>query len=67
MLDKYINKKVEIAEKMFSYSSTIEGKLMNGPLNKTIGVITAVDDKFIEVDNNMLIAIDFIYRIKIIN
>lgn len=67
MLEKYINKKVEISEKMYSYSSTIEGKFNNGHLNKIIGTITAIDDNFIQLDNNTLVAIKFIYRIEVIN
>lgn len=66
MLNKYLNKKVEIAEKYYNGSSTIEGKLNNGNLNRTIGTITAIDENFIEVDNSILIAIRYIYRIKLI-
>ena len=37
-------------------------------MNKTVGVITNIyDNKFIELDNKILIAIDFIYKIEIID
>jgi len=66
MLEKYLNKKVEIAEKYYTGASTLEGKWDNGHLNKSVGVITGIDDNFIELDHNTLIAIKFIYRIKLI-
>ena len=65
MLKKYINKKVEITEKHYGGFCT---RLMmgNDKLATTIGTITDVDDKFIEIDNEILININHIFRIKII-
>ncbi len=64
LIEKFLNKKVCIAEKMFSYSSTLEG-FSNGR-NFIEGVVTNIDDDFIELDNEILIAIKFIYKIQVI-
>ena len=58
MLEKYLNKNVVIQEKIYAHESITASKI------STIeGVITAIDDEFVEVDNKMLIARKFIYRI----
>jgi len=69
MLEKYLNKKVVIEEKQFQFSSTLVGKTVTtgmAALNKIEGIITAIDDEFIEIDNKMIIAKKFIYRIKLV-
>ena len=61
-MNNYLNKKVAIREKLFEYSST--NIPLNNKYNTTIGVITNIyDNKFIELDNKILIAIDYIYKI----
>ncbi len=68
MLEKYLNKKVVIEEKQFQFSSTVVGATVStgmAALNKIEGIITAIDNEFIEVDNKMIIARKFIYRIKL--
>jgi len=66
MLEKYKNQKVEVAEKYYNGPSTTESRLVNGHLNKTVGVITGIDENFIELDNSILIAIKYIYRIRLV-
>ena len=68
MLEKYLNKKVVIEEKQFQFPSTLVGASVTtgmAALNKIEGTITAVDAEFVELDNKMLIARKFIYRIKL--
>ena len=74
-MDNYLNKKVEIIEKSYaSISSTFFGMGMKfgqkGPtdFNKTVGVITKIwDDKFIELDNKILLNLNFIYKIELVD
>lgn len=67
MLEKYLNKKVIIEEKLFEYPSTLRMKMAPAiTKNKTEGIITAIDDEFIEIDNKMIIAKKFIYRIELV-
>ena len=61
MLDKYIGKNVEVLEKLYSTDSTIK---MRG--NKITGMVTAIDNNFIELDNKILINIKHIYIITIL-
>ena len=64
---KYINKKVVIREKIFETVSSTNMP-MNNKLNTLIGVITdTIDNRFIELDEKKLIAIDYIYTIEITN
>lgn len=67
MLEKYLNKEVIIEEKQYNSISTISQMKMSknaiGVLCRVEGIITAIDDEFVEVDNKMLIARKFIYRI----
>ena len=65
MLEKYLNKNVVIEEKIFGdlcYSNIPDFKGIYSKYSIK-GIITAIDDEFIEVDNKMLIARKFIYRI----
>lgn len=65
-MNNYLSKKVAIREKLFEYSST--NIPLNNKYNTTIGVITNIyDNKFIELDNKILIAIDYIYKIEILD
>lgn len=65
-MNNYLNEKVAIREKLFEYSST--NISLNNKYNTTIGVITNIyDNKFIELDNKILIAIDYIYKIEILD
>lgn len=67
MLEKYLNKEVIVEEKLYQYSSTISQSKMAqmaiGTQNRTEGILTAIDDNFIELDHNQLIARNHIYRI----
>ena len=66
-MNNYLNKKVEIREKIFGAASSTFFVVQEN-MNKTVGVITNIyDNKFIELDNKILIAIDFIYKIEIID
>ena len=67
MLEKYLNKEVIIEEKLFNLSSTISrsgmAKMTLGTQNQISGLLTAMDDEFVELDNNILVARKYIYRI----
>lgn len=64
-MEKYINKKVVIREKVFSTVSSTNMP-MNNKFNTLIGVITdIIDNRFIELDGKKLVAIDYIYTIEI--
>lgn len=66
-MNNYLNKKVEIREKIFSTTSSTNIP-MNNKFNTTIGIITNIyDNKFIELDNKVLIALDYIYKIEIMD
>ena len=66
-MDKYLNKKVEKKKKIFGAASSTYF-LIQENINKTVGIITNIyDNKFIELDNKILIAIDFIYKIEILD
>lgn len=66
-MKNYLNKKVEIREKVFGGVSSTNMPLNNG-LNTIVGVITNIyDDKFIELDNKVLLAIDYIYKVEIVD
>lgn len=64
MLEKYINKNVIVIEKTYQGFSS---KLLMG--NKSLatikGILTSVDDNFIELDNEKLINRNHIYTIKV--
>ena len=64
MWDNYLNKKVEVREKIYDgYGSSMPGM---GVYNKTIGILTNVyGGEYIELDNKILISIDYIYKIEI--
>ena len=66
LINKYLNKEVEIAEKIYNSSSTLDGVLGSGYINKINGTITGIDENFIELDNSILISIKFIYRITLV-
>ena len=66
-MNKYLNKKVEIREKVFGGVSSTNIP-MNNKFNTLVGVITNIyDNKFIELDNKILLALDFIYKIEIVD
>lgn len=66
-MNKYLNKKVEIREKVFGGISSTNMP-MNNKFNTLVGVITNIyDNKFIELDNKILLALDFIYKIEIVD
>ena len=70
MLEKYLNKGVIIEEKLYNSISTIYttgvGKSLSmGMENIVEGILTNVDDDYIELDNKVLIARKFIYRITL--
>lgn len=66
-MNNYLNKKVEIREKVFGGVSSTNMP-MNNKFNTLVGVITNIyANKFIELDNKILIAIDYIYKIEIID
>ena len=65
LLEKYLNKKVIISEKLYNFSSTLDGTMTNGR-NFVKGVITAIDNDYIELDNNSLINAKYISKIDII-
>ena len=64
-MKNYLNKKVEIREKVFGVSSSTY-KQYN--YNALVGIITNIyDNKFIELDNKILLALDYSYKIEIVN
>ena len=64
-MNKYLNKKVMIYEKLFDSVSS-DDKKVTWNYNVCVGVITdVIDNKFIELDNKYLISIDYIYKIEI--
>ena len=66
-MKNYLNKKVEIREKVFGGVSSTNMTL-NNKLNTLVGVITNIyDNKFIELDNKILLSIDYIYKIEILD
>ena len=67
MLEKFLNKEVVIEEKLYATASTLSISKFQAPTyqNKLEGIITAIDDEFIELDNNALVARKFIYRITL--
>ena len=65
-MNNYINKKVEISEKVFSSISSTSK--LNSGFNTIVGTITNIyNNKFIELDNKLLISLDYIYKIEIID
>ena len=60
MLEKYLNKKEKI------YATSMYNTAM-GTISRVsrVGVVTDVDDKFIELDNNSVIAINYIVSIDL--
>lgn len=71
MLEKYLNKQVIIEEKLYNSSSTVYAtsnfakNFSMGTTNITEGVLTGIENDFIELDNNTLILKKHIYRIKL--
>ncbi len=67
--NNYLNKDVVVEEKLYAYSSTVSqmgmAKMAIASQNQVEGKLTAIDDDFIELDNKMLIARQFIYRISL--
>ena len=61
-MNKYLNKKIEVCEKAFEASSNVK------KTNRLVGIITNIyDNKFIELDNKILIALDYIYKMEIVD
>lgn len=70
LFKNYLNKPVVIWEKLYSgpssmYTKGIGKSFSAGTTNIDEGVLTGVYDTFIELDNNTLISIDHIYKIKL--
>lgn len=71
-MDNYLNKKVEIKEKIFSALSSTNMPA-NAPRgwNLLTGVITNIihiaGKSFLELDNKILVSLDYIYKIEIID
>ena len=64
MLEKFLNKKVLIC--IANYASAAEMIVFNRPLEavQRKGTVTNVDENFVELDNNELVAIKYICTIK---
>ena len=61
----YLNKKVVVYEKLYGVASSTDLPVKRNRLN---GILTNIyDDRFIELDNKILIAIDYIYKIEIVD
>ena len=69
LLEKCLNKEVIVEEKLYQYASTISqykiAQMSIGIQNRIEGTLTAIDDEFIELDHNQLIARKHIYRITL--
>ena len=66
-MNKYLNKKVAVYEKVYDVLSSVNKKV-TWNYNVTEGVVTGfIDNKFIELDNKMLLSLDYIYKIEIID
>lgn len=66
-MDKYLNKQVEIREKNFASISSANIPFANS-INVTTGTMTGiVNDRFVEIDNHILISMDYIYQIEILD
>ena len=65
-MKEYLNKKVEIREKVFSSVSSTCIPMSNS-INTITGTITNIFDEFIEVDNKILVAIKYIYTIELVD
>lgn len=66
-MENYINRKVEIREKVFAMVSSTNIP-MNNKYNTITGTITNIyDNKFLELDNKILIALDYIYKVEVID
>ena len=64
MLENYINKNVIVTEKTYhGFSSNLI--MGNRSLATIKGILTSVNDNFIELDNEILINRNHIYTIKI--
>ena len=67
-MNNYLNKKVEIREKVFGGISSTNIPMNYNKFNTLVGIITNIyDNKFIELDNKILLAIDYIYKIEIVD
>ena len=68
LLIKFNNEENITARQAIFLGSDVKLVPLNNKYNTTIGVITNIyDNKFIELDNNILIAIDYIYKIEILD
>ena len=70
MFEKYLNKPVVVMEKLYSgpssvYTRGLGARMSAGVSNIDEGILTGVNDKFIELNNNTLILIDHIYKISL--
>ena len=71
MLEKYLNKQVIIEEKLYTSLSTVYARsnfaknFSMGIINITEGVLTGIENDFIELNNTSLILKKYIYRIKL--
>ncbi len=64
MLEKYINKNVIVTEKTY-YGFSSKLIMGNKSLATIKGILTSVDDNYIELDNEILINRNHIYTIMI--
>lgn len=63
-MDKYLNKKVNVYEKLYNVLSS-DSKKITWNYNICTGIITdVIDNRFIELDNRILISLDHIFRIE---
>ena len=66
-MDNYINKKVQIWEKLFDEFSSVDKRITRN-YNIIIGIITNIyDKKIVELDNKILLNLDYIYKIEIVD
>jgi len=70
MLTNYLNKQVVVEEKLYHgpssmYSRGLGRSLSGGVTNLEEGILTAINDDFIELDNKQLVSRKYIYRIML--
>ena len=63
LLKKYLGRKVVVFEKIYGHISAVRTDALQRAY-RVEGTVTGVDDNFIEIDNKILVQIQFIYQIK---
>lgn len=66
-MEKYINKTVEIREKIYGAGSSTNMPFSNGYNTIVTRITNIYDNKFIELDNKILLSLDYIYKIEIVD